>query len=187
MVRIVINLLDRRSQPSCLLLALLGTLYFSMAVTVNATKSTWIQQHTFGCGQKRWSAFQSPTSANSTFTPYSQPYPFSAFSRSEEDPQQDRNSWRCPSNLQAGARQGAEELLFYPFGQNRPQNLGEEAEDSCKLMLLDEKIFERVLHHAAADESRVNQQVLSDNCLKVLNSAEFRQKRTLAIAAEKNL
>ena len=71
----------RCSQPSCLLLALLVTLYFSMAV--NATKSTWIQQHTSGCRQKRWSAFQSPTSANSTRIYYSQPYLFNASSRSE--------------------------------------------------------------------------------------------------------
>ena len=48
-------------------------------------------------------------------------------------------------------------------------------------MLPGEKLFERVVHHAAVDGKRVNQQVLFDNCGKVLNSAEFRQKRAQLI------
>ena len=131
----------RCSQPSCLLLALLGTLYFSMAV--NATKSTWIQQHTSGCRQKRRSAFQSPTSANSTRIYYSQPYLFNASSRSEKDPQQDKHSWRCPSNLQAGEGQGAEELPARPGWISK---------------------LVRV-------PGRGGRRYLSDNCGKVLNSA----------------
>ena len=55
----------------------------------------------------------------------------------------------------------------------------------AELMLLDEDRFQRVLLESTEPGVRLNQQVLSNNCRKVLNSAEFKQKRSRAIAAGK--